>query len=389
MTRGAADARELIGRLVAFPTVSAQSNLDLIEFVRDYLRGHGIDGRLTFDADKRKANLFATIGPELPGGIVLSGHTDVVPVEGQPWATDPFAAVARDGRIYGRGTADMKSFIALALTLVPEMKRAKLRVPFHLALTYDEEVGCLGVPGLLRDIADNVPRPALAIIGEPTSMQIGNSHKGLFAFRTIFSGRAGHSSAPHKGLNAIDCANEFLGVLAALAAEWREQGPHDERFDPPYTSCNVGRIEGGSAFNIVADRCEVTWEFRPLPNADPDAIKARLQGFLNDDLLPRMRAQLAAASIETVPICGVEPFLEDPDSPAEALVRMISRVNQTVTMAFGTEAGHYQRSGIPAVVFGPGSIDQAHQPDEYIEVAQIEAYAGFLRDLIAWASEQT
>ncbi len=377
---------EMIARLIGFPTVSSESNLALIEFVRDYLAGHGVESRLTYDDDRRKANLFATLGPDRAGGIVLSGHTDVVPVAGQPWDSDPFTLTRRGDKLFGRGTCDMKSFIAIALAMVPTFKAAGLRRPIHFALSFDEEVGCLGAPRMLDDIAANLPLPAMAIIGEPTSMQLANRHKGDIVFKTVFTGRDGHSSAPHRGVNAIFAANEFISRLAGMAAQHREQGPFDDSFDPPYTTFNVGQIGGGTAFNIIARRCELVWEFRPLPGVDPDEVMARLREFLSEDLLPRMRRAAEESSIETTPLCNVPPLLPDTDSPAEALIRALTGINAAIGVAFGTEGGQFQRAGIPAVVFGPGSIQQAHKPNEFIEVAQVEACVDFMHKLGSWAA---
>ncbi|MGH6880334.1 acetylornithine deacetylase [Hypericibacter sp.] len=380
---------EMIETLVGFPTVSADSNLNLIGFVRDYLADLGVESRLTYDESKRKANLFATVGPDHPGGVVLSGHTDVVPVAGQPWESDPFTLTRRGDKIYGRGTSDMKSFIAVALALVPEFQKAGLRRPIHLALSYDEEVGCFGVPHMLRDIAANLPLPAMAIIGEPTSMQLANRHKGDLVFRTRFTGRDGHSSAPQRGLNAIFSAAEFLTFLSRLAAELRDEGPQDESFDPPYTTVNVGQIDGGTAFNIVARRCEIIWEFRPIPSVAPETVIARVQGFVDSELLPRMRQAAEEADVETTTLVALPPLMPEPDSPAEALIHALTGVNEAIGVAFGTEAGHFQQTGIPAVVFGPGSIQQAHKPNEFIEIAQVEACVGFMRKLAAWAAAST
>jgi len=377
---------EMIERLVGFPTVSSDSNLNLIEFVRDYLAGHGIESRLTYDDDKRKANLFATIGPDRAGGVVLSGHTDVVPVAGQPWESDPFTLSRRGDKLYGRGTSDMKSFIAIALATVPTFLKAGLRRPIHLALSYDEELGCFGVPRMLRDIAANLPLPAMAIIGEPTSMQLANRHKGDLVFRTVLTGRDSHSSAPHRGLNAILSAAELLTFLSRLSEELREQGPHDDSFDPPYTTFNVGQIDGGTAFNIVARRCEIIWEFRPLPGVAPETVIARVRGFAEGELLVGMRRVAEEAAIETTTLCDLPPLMPEADSPAEALIRALTGVNEAIGVAFGTEAGHFQQTGIPAVVFGPGSIQQAHKPNEFIEIAQVEACIGFMQKLSAWAA---
>lgn len=375
---------EMIQRLVGFDTVSARSNLALIEFVRDYLSGYGIESRLTFDEEGEKANLFATIGgPAEGGGVVLSGHTDVVPVEGQPWESDPFRVVARDGRLYGRGTADMKSFLAIALALVPEVRKRELKVPIHLALSYDEEVGCLGVPALLRDIAGALPRPPrLAIIGEPTLMRVANRHKGIHAFETRVTGRDGHSSGTHRGVNAIVHAAEIIGFLDSLAAEQRRQGPFDEGFDPPYTTINVGTVEGGTALNIIPRHCAFRWEFRPVPATDPADLLARVEAFVAESVLPRMRAVAAEAEVVTVARCAVPPLLPEADSPAETLARALTGANAAIGAAFVTEAGLFQQAGIPAVVCGPGSIEQAHQPNEYIALDQVAACEAFLRRLI-------
>jgi acetylornithine deacetylase len=376
----------MIRRLVAFDTVSARSNLELIHFVRDYLKGLGIDSRLTFDEGRNKANLLAAIGPNVPGGIILSGHTDVVPVAGQPWDSDPFAVEERDGRLYGRGTADMKSFLAVALALAPEFRAARLRVPIYLALSYDEEVGCLGVGGLLADMAAAVPRPAAAIIGEPTRMRLINRHKGFYAFVTTVTGRDGHSSATHRGVNAIAGAAEIVGFLSRLAAEIAQRGPFDDGFDPPYTTISVGMIEGGTAINIIARQCRLEWEFRPIPGFDIQDIRGRFDAFVADDLLPRLRAVAPEAEVVTVLHSGSPALVPEPDSPAEALVRLLTGANTADAVSFGTEGSLFQQAGIPAVICGPGSIEQAHQPNEFIALDQVEACIAFLRKLKDWAA---
>ncbi|HUL07457.1 MAG TPA: acetylornithine deacetylase [Candidatus Acidoferrum sp.] len=377
---------DLIRRLVGFDTVSAHSNLALIHYVRDYLGEFGVESRLTFDADRSKANLLAAIGPDLPGGIVLSGHTDVVPVAGQPWQSDPFTVVERDGRLYGRGTADMKSFLAIALALVPELRAARLRVPIYLALSYDEEVGCLGVGRLLNDLAAALPRPAAAIIGEPTSMKLINRHKGFQSFTTTVSGRDGHSSGTHRGVNAIAYASEIVAFLSGLAAEIAEQGPLDDGFDPPYTTINVGAIRGGTAVNIIARQCSFDWEFRPIPGFDIPSVRRRLDSFVAESILPRMRAVASESDVTTVQDSGSPPLVPEADSPAEALVRLLTGANIAGAASFGTEACHFQESGIPAVLCGPGSIAQAHQPNEFIDLEQIEACIAFMRKLKDWAT---
>ena len=376
--------REMIARLVAFDTVSSNSNLALIDFVADYLDGHGIACRLFRDPSGDKANLYATLGPEEPGGVVLSGHTDVVPVAGQDWRTDPFQLTEADGRLYGRGSCDMKGFIGAALALVPEFLARPLRTPVHLALSYDEELGCRGVPGMIAGIVEELPMPGLVIVGEPTEMTVANAHKGVYGFATEVTGLEGHSSMPERGASAIVAAARIVGFLDDLAAELRAAGPRDAAFDPPWTTMNVGRIDGGTAVNIVPRACRIAWEFRPIPAADPAAIRARVERFVAEEVLPALRDAAPDAAIETRQTCLVEPLAPLAGSPAEALVLHLTGANRTGAVAFGTEAGLFQKAGIPAVVCGPGSIEQAHKPDEFVTVAQIDACVAFLRRLRDW-----
>jgi len=378
--------REMAERLVGFDTTSSKSNLELIDFVEHYLRSHGVAARRTADATGRKANLFATLGPEAAGGVVLSGHTDVVPVAGQPWTSDPFSPVLRDGRLYGRGTADMKSFLAVALALVPEALAAGLEVPLHLALSYDEEVGCLGVGDLIADVKAHLPQPRIVIIGEPTGMKLINANKGIAGFETSITGKEAHSSQPQRAANAIVAAAELIGFLASLAEEKRETGPKDGRFEPPYTTLNVGTVSGGNALNIVPRHARFAWEFRLVPGDDGEEIVDRFRRFAEQQVLPDLRRAAPKAQIETKALAQVPPLTPEPDSPAEALVRLLTGANRTETVCFATEGGLFQEAGFSTVICGPGSIDQAHQPDEFIELAQIEACAAFLRKLIAWAA---
>lgn len=380
---------DMIRKLVGFDTVSAHSNLKLIHYVRDYLRELGIDSRLTFDAAGTKANLLAAIGPDVPGGIVLSGHTDVVPVAGQPWESDPFTVVERGGRLYGRGTSDMKSFLAIALALVPEFQAARLRVPIYLALSYNEEVGCLGVGGLLKDLAAALPRPACAIIGEPTLMQLINRHKGFCGFTTTITGRDGHSSAPQRGVNAVAYAAEIIAFLSRLAVEIGEQGPFDDSFEPAHTTLNFGMVRGGTALNIIARQCSFDWEFRPIPGFDEPSIRRRLDAFVAGEILPRMRKVAPEADVVTTVICREPALVPVADSPAEALVRLLTGANTAGAVSYGTEASLFQETGIPSVVCGPGSIDQAHQPNEFVALDQIDACIAFLRKLKDWAAAPT
>jgi acetylornithine deacetylase len=375
----------MLRRLVSFDTTSSKSNIAIIDFIRDYLAGHGIACRLTPSTDGAKSNLYATIGPDIAGGIVLSGHTDVVPVDGQPWETEPFTAVERGGKLYGRGTSDMKGFIAAALALAPEMAAARLRLPIHLAFSYDEELGCLGVGDLLQDVSRNLPRPAICIIGEPTLMQLVNRHKGVYAWRTKVTGRDGHSSATHRGVNAIAAAAEIMGWLQRQVDAWRRDGPFDDSFDPPYATSNVGLIGGGTAINIIARECVFEWEIRPIPGVDAEETAARLRQFVDSDLLPRLRAVAPESRVDSESICAAPPLRPEADSPAEALVRHLTGANQAVGVAYGTEGGLFQAAEISTVVCGPGSIQQAHQPNEFIALEQLRACDGFLRRLLDWA----
>jgi len=377
---------EILRRLVAFDTVSANSNLALIDWVVEYLRGHGIAADLTFSNARDKANLFATIGPaDVGGGVILSGHTDVVPVVGQPWDSDPFALVERDGRLYGRGTADMKSFIAIALALVPEFKDRPLKRPLHLALSFDEEVGCFGAPHLIESLPRGAARPSLVIVGEPTNMAVANAHKGCHVFATAVTGLAAHSSAPQRGVNAILAASEIIQFIAGLASEARAASRPESGFEPPYTSSNIGSIAGGTAMNIIPRDCEFTWDFRPLPGEDTAAIRDRIDRFIAADLLPRLRRVHPGADVTTRALASIPGLVAQPGSPAEELARQLTGANQSTVVAYGTEAGLFQGAGIPAVICGPGSMEQGHQPNEFITIEQLEAGTAFQRRLADWA----
>ena len=377
----------LLDRLVAFDTTSAKSNLALIDFVADRLGEHGVASTRIHDSERTKANLFASIGPPVNGGVALSGHTDVVPVTGQRWSSDPFTLRhdAASGRLYGRGSADMKGFIACVLAHVPAFRAADLKVPLHIALSYDEEVGCIGVGGMIAGFGDGLPKPAIAIVGEPTSMQIVNAHKGIRGFRVVLDGVAAHSSAPHLGVSAIAYAAEIVGFIGALAGEMRAAADPANGFEPPWTTFNIGRIEGGEALNIIPEHCSFVWEFRPLPDTEADAIEARVADFIANDIAPRMRAEHDAAGVRIEALPRVPPLAAHPDSPAERLVRRLTGANETHTVAYTAEASQFQQAGIPAVLCGPGSIDQAHQADEWIAVDQLAACSAFLDRLTAWS----
>lgn len=374
--------REMIERLIAFDTTSRESNLALIDFVTDYLKDHGLTPKLIPNEKRTKSNLLVTLGPDEPGGIILSGHTDVVPVDDQDWDTDPFKVVEKDGRLYGRGTSDMKSFSAVALALVPELLRRKPKTPIHIALSYDEEVGCLGVRSMIADIARNLPKPKLAIIGEPTDMKVVNAHKGIRSFRTTVTGREAHSSQTDKGVNAVMVAAELIMHIAKLAEEMRERGDPSARFDPPYTTTQAGTIQGGTALNILAHHCTFQWEYRYLPGTNSDEIIARFDEYARDTVLPRVRRIAPEADIVTKPRSHVPALVASTNCPAEALAKQLTGRNASEAVAYGTEAGLFQEAGIPSVVCGPGNILQAHKPNEYIELSQVDACVAFMRRLI-------
>jgi acetylornithine deacetylase len=374
-------ALEWLSRLVALDTTSRNSNMALIEDVGAFLDGHGIAWRIIPNEDGSKANLYATIGPDIPGGIVLSGHSDVVPVDGQDWATDPFSLQdGGDGKLYGRGTSDMKGFIACVLAQVPQMRRLPLRRPIHLALSYDEEVGCLGVHSMVADICANLPRPAAVIVGEPTGMRVVNAHKSITSWYTTITGYEVHSSNTHLGVNAIGIAAQLIGFLDQLAEELRAKGDHSHRFDPPYSTISVGTITGGSAQNIVPGRCTFTWEYRLLPDEDGAALKARFDAEAMQ-LETRYRAISPAMSIETSLRASAKGLRAVEGSPAEALVLALTGQNQSEAVSYATEAGIFQDAGLPAAICGPGHIAQAHKPNEWIEHAQIIACSTFLEKL--------
>lgn len=374
--------RQMLERLIAFDTTSRGSNLALIEFVEDYLKTHGLTPKRIPNPEGTKANLLATLGPDKAGGIILSGHTDVVPVDGQDWHTDPFTAVEMDGKLYGRGTADMKAFSAVALALVPEFLRRNLKTPIHIALSYDEEVGCLGVRPMIADIAKNVAKPKLAIIGEPTEMKVVNAHKGIRAFRTTVTGREAHSSRTDKGVNAVMVAAELIVFLDRLAEEMRQKGDPSGRFDPPYTTVQAATIQGGTALNILAHHCSFQWEFRYLPGTSESDVLDRFEAHACETVLPRLRRTAPEADIVTQVGAHVKPLVAQTDCPAETLAKQLTGQNHAEAVSYGTEAGLFQEAGIPSVVCGPGNILQAHKPNEFIELAQIDACAKFMRRLI-------
>jgi acetylornithine deacetylase len=363
--------RAILADLIGIPTVSADSNLELIAYAAAKLDALGARTDMTLDPTGTKANLFATIGPDIDGGIVLSGHTDVVPVTGQDWSTDPFEAIERDGLIHGRGACDMKGFIACALALAPRMAGAELKRPVHFALTYDEEVGCMGAQVMLKALAAAGRRPGICIIGEPTEMRVIEGHKGCCEYTTRFGGLAGHGSRPDLGVSAVEYAVRYVGRLLELREALKGRAPPGSRFDPPWSTLQVGRVAGGIAHNVIADNCEVDWEFRPVADADTDFLKREIAAYVDGTLLPAMRAVHPEASIETEVIGEVTGFEPMPHSEACTLVAELTGGNVRDVVSFGTEAGLYQKQGISTVICGPGSIMQAHKADEFVAVDQL------------------
>jgi acetylornithine deacetylase len=382
-----AETWDLIQRLVGFDTTSRDSNLGLIEWVRDWLKRQGVESRLTYDPSGTKANLFATIQKGTRAGIVLSGHTDVVPVDGQPWDTDPFKATIKDERIYGRGSADMKSYIAAALAMTPRFLAADLKSPVHFALTYDEEIGCLGVRGLIADLARAGIKPAGCVIGEPTGMQPVVAHKGKRAYKCCFRGREAHSALTPQGVNAIEYAARLVVYIRHLADRMRDCETRDNGFDVPFTTLQTGVIKGGTAANIVPRDCEVHFEFRYLPGVDPEALEREIKSYAERVLLPEMRAVDPATfiSFETkAEIPGLNPAVERTEQDrVTSLAQTLARNASIAKVAFATEAGLFQRAGIPSIICGPGSIGEAHKPNEFITLEQVALCESFMERLLA------
>jgi acetylornithine deacetylase len=379
-----AAAKDLLARLVAFDTTSHKSNLPIVGFIADYLRQHGVEATLVSTADGQKASLFATIGPAGVGGIALSGHTDVVPVDGQTWSSDPFTLVERDGRLYGRGACDMKGYLACVLAMVPEFRARNLSTPVHIAFSYDEEVGCTGVRPMIAELGASLPLPRMVLVGEPTSMTVVDAHKGPMRWVVRLTGRAAHSSMPHLGVNAIAYAGHLLGELARIEAELKESR-RNARFDPPYTTLQVTQMAGGNASNIVPAACWFGWEIRRLPGFDGQALDARFRRFAEETCATPMRQAAPEAGLSIELANEVPPFQADAGSAVVPLALKLAQQNDTFAVCYATEASLFQQGGAPAVVCGPGHIAQAHTPDEYIAIAELEKCLAFLARLADWA----
>ncbi|MGE8504175.1 MAG: acetylornithine deacetylase [Pseudomonas sp.] len=375
---------DLLADLIAFDTTSRESNLALIDYVRAYLAGLGIDSELLFNAERSKANLYARIGPAGAGGVMLSGHSDVVPVDGQSWSVPPFQLSARDGRLYGRGTADMKGFIACVLAAVPAFMERPLRLPLHIAISYDEEVGCLGVRSLVERLRASPERPAICLIGEPTEMRPVLGHKGKLAMRCEVHGAACHSAYAPQGVNAIEYAAKLIGRLGEIGERLTAHERHDPRFDPPYSTVQTGVIQGGRALNIVPAECRFDFEMRALPADDPQQVAAELRDYAERELLPRMRAVSAASDIRFSELSSYPGLLTDAASDAAQLLALIAEREDFTTVAFGTEGGLFDEAGVATVVCGPGSMEQGHKPDEFVSLDQLACCDAMLARLAGW-----
>ena len=370
---GVARSVELLKTLVGFDTTSHLSNLALIDFVVGYLDGLGVPSTLVHSEDKTKANLYATVGPAHKSGVMLSGHTDVVPVKGQNWDTDPFDMTEIDGRLYGRGTADMKGFLAVVLSRVPEMVAADLKTPIHIAFSYDEEVGCVGVRRLLHIMEGMDTRPAMCIIGEPTNMSVGIAHKGKMAARVRVKGLESHSSLPGNGVNAVEYAAELIGFIRQLAKDLSQQGPFDHSFETPFSTLQTGVVSGGTAVNIVPNYCEFDFEIRNIPDQDIESLYQQVVNFAKIELEPAMQAVAPCCGIEFEQLSSYPGLLTPADAEIVGFVKTLLDEEAAVgTIAFGTEGGLFSdKLGIPTVVCGPGRIEEAHKPNEYVFLEQL------------------
>ena len=369
---------DLLDRLIAYPTVSTDSNLEMIIDLSGRLQTLGARTHIFGDETGTKATLFGSLGPDVPGGVLLSGHSDVVPVTDQDWSSDPFELRQADGLLYGRGTCDMKGFIAASVVMAERYADLPLKRPVHFAYTYDEETGCLGAQALIPELQRLGIKPDIAIIGEPTEMRVIEGHKGCCEYTTRFEGLEGHGSSPDLGVNAAEYAVRYVARLMELRADLRGRVPENSRFVPPYTTINIGRVQGGHAHNVIVGKAEVDWEFRPVQSSDLRFVKDTMQAYIEEELLPKMRAVYPQAdiSVETLgEVAGLEPMS---DNAARDLVAGLLGANAADVVPFGTEAGLFQEMGMDVVVCGPGSIAQAHKPDEFVSVDQMELCLGML-----------
>ncbi len=369
---------ELLARLVSFDTTSRNSNLPLMAYVREYLDTHAIPYRISSDASGEKANIHAIIGPQRPGGVALSGHVDTVPVDGQAWSADPFTLRRSEGRLYARGAADMKGFVAACLAAVPEMKARNLTRPLHLFISYDEEVGCHGAKRLIEDLEESGLKPALCVVGEPSGMQPILAHKGKLNLRVAVRGIPGHSSEPGKGVNAIQAAGEAIAYVASEARRLANEGPFEDGFDPPHTTIHVGTIQGGTILNIIPERCEFIMEWRNSPGDPAERHVERMRRYVAANIEPAMHAVNRNTGFEFEVVTTMPGLSLDPNHELTSIVKQLTGSNSTGKVSYGTEGGYYQNTGIPTIICGPGHIAQAHQPDEWIAQDQLDACDAFI-----------
>ncbi len=370
-----------ISRLVAFDTTSSKSNLALIDDVETYLHGLGVETFRVESDDGAKSNLYAIVGPKVAGGVILSGHTDVVPVAGQDWKTDPWTVAEKDDRLYGRGVADMKSFSAIGLSLVPEMLQAGLKRPIIFALSYDEEVGCIGAPRMIAEIADKAPPASAVIVGEPTSMKVIDGHKGIGSFRVTVTGYTTHSSQTDRGVSAVEAAARLISKIAEMRAVRASRADADSPFDPPYSTMTVNVVHGGTQLNIMAGEAWFEWDMRVVPGDSREDIIEEFTQYARG-VEAEMRAKAAGCRVEIEQMTNAPYLAPSPDNAAADLAKALTGQNSTDVVAYAAEAGQFQEAGFSVVICGPGSIDQAHQPNEYITLEQVREGAAFLRKLI-------
>lgn len=377
--------KKILADLVAIPVISGQPNLNIVDYIVVYLKRHGIDSQLSYDSTGQKANIYATIGPEINGGMMLSGHTDVVTTDGQNWSCPSFELTETDGRLYGRGTVDMKGFLALSLAQVPELVNLDLKRPIHFGITYDEEIGSFGAKVLSDVLQQQVIKPNYCIVGEPTEMKIIAAHKGGYEITTRIKGVEGHSSDPDRGVSAIHYAVRFMNFLLELRQTLEQTNDPNSGFNPAYSTINIGTLNGGVSRSTIAGECQLDWEIRLMPGEDCQALMNDINEFVNTNLLPSMQKRFPDSSIET-DIRAVYPGLaHEPDSKLLGIMQSLADNKHVTVVPFGTDAGYFQRAGIETVVFGPGNIEQAHKADEFIEIAELERGQIFMDKLIDWA----
>jgi len=378
------ETKKILSELIKFQTVSGTSNIALIEYCEKKLSKVGATSFKTFDEAKKRVNLFSTVNGKSKvsgGGVILSGHTDVVPASPKEWTSDPFIATEKNNKIYGRGSTDMKGFIACSLALAPYFASQNLKNPIHFSFTYDEETACQGAPILIKELKKRKLNCSICIIGEPTNMKAVEAHKGCYEYSTHFTGLAGHGSNPDKGVNAVEYANLFISELMRLREELKKREPKNSIFTPPYSTLQIGRIKGGLARNVIADQCSVDWELRPVVPEDGEFVNKSMDAYVKNTLLPKMQKVYPKASIQKEIIGEIIGFTKEEKSDAVNLVCNLTGDNSRETVAFGTEAGLFQEIGISTVVCGPGSVKQAHTIDEYVSFDQLKLCLKMLIDL--------